>query len=78
VLRVASSARSYLLAITNISSDILGFFMERLRIKDESPESFLEEHDDRFVVDLRDDVPLVAEALNKLSEGVSFVLHHVG
>jgi hypothetical protein len=52
--------------------------MERLRIKDESLESFLEEHDDRLVVDLRDDVPLVAEALNKLSEGVSFVLHHVG
>jgi hypothetical protein len=52
--------------------------MERLRIKDESPESFLEEHDDRLVVDLRDDVPLVAEALNKLSERVSFVLHHVG
>jgi hypothetical protein len=41
VLRVASSARAYLLAIANITSDILGFFMVRLRIKDESLSLFL-------------------------------------
>jgi hypothetical protein len=43
VSRVASSARVYLLVIASISSDILGFFVESLQIKDES---LLEEHDD--------------------------------
>jgi hypothetical protein len=41
VLRVASSARAYLLEIANISSDVLGFFMVSLRIKDESLSVFL-------------------------------------
>jgi hypothetical protein len=34
-------ARAYLLVIANISSDALGFFMARLRIKDESLSHFL-------------------------------------
>jgi hypothetical protein len=33
VSRVASSAKAYLLAIENISSDVLGFFMVSLRIR---------------------------------------------
>jgi hypothetical protein len=28
----------------------------------------LEEHDDRLIVDLRDDIPLIAEVLNELPE----------
>jgi hypothetical protein len=36
VSRVASSTRAYLLVIANISSDVLGFFMVSLQIKDES------------------------------------------
>jgi hypothetical protein len=75
VSRAASSAMAYLLAIANISSSILGLFMASLRIKDES---LLEEHDDGFIVDLREDVPLVAEVLNKLPKGLSFLLHHIG
>jgi hypothetical protein len=42
------------------------------------PESLLEEHDNRLVVDLRDNVSLIAEALDKLSEGLSFLLDHAG
>jgi hypothetical protein len=38
------------------------------------PESLLEEHNDRLVVDLWDDIPLVAEALNEHPEGVSLLL----
>jgi hypothetical protein len=34
-------------------------------------ESLIEEHDDGFVVDLQNDVSLIAEALNKLPEGLS-------
>jgi hypothetical protein len=49
VSRVTSSARTYLLAIANIPSDVLGFFMASLWIKDES---LLEEYDDWFSVDL--------------------------
>jgi hypothetical protein len=30
------------------------------------PESLLEEYDDRLIIDLRDDIPLVVEALNEL------------
>jgi hypothetical protein len=41
VLRVASSARAYLLAIDNISLDVMGFFMASLMIKDESLSPFL-------------------------------------
>jgi hypothetical protein len=39
--------------------------MVRLRINDEF---LLEEHDNRFVVNLRDEVSLVAKALDELSE----------
>jgi hypothetical protein len=35
------------------------------------PESLLEEHNNRHVVDLRDDVSLVSESLDELSEGLS-------
>jgi hypothetical protein len=41
VSRVASSSRAYLLAMADISSNILGFFMVSLRIKDESLNPFL-------------------------------------
>jgi hypothetical protein len=40
--------------------------------------SFLEEHDDGFIIDLRDDVSLVAEPLNKFSEGLSLLLYNTG
>jgi hypothetical protein len=65
VSSVSSSAKASLLAIANISSGILGLFMVRLRINDEF---LLEEHDNRFVVNLRDEVSLVAKALDELSE----------
>jgi hypothetical protein len=39
--RVTSSARTDLLAMANIASDVLGFFMVNLRIKDESLIPFL-------------------------------------
>jgi hypothetical protein len=42
------------------------------------PESLLEEHDDRLVVDLWDDIPLIAEALNELPEGLSLLLDDTG
>jgi hypothetical protein len=48
VSRVASSARAYLLAIANICSDILGFFMVSLQIKDESLSPFLK----NMIIDL--------------------------
>jgi hypothetical protein len=38
---VASFIRAYLLVIVNISSDVLGFLMASLRIKDESLSPFL-------------------------------------
>jgi hypothetical protein len=41
VSRVASSARAYLLAMVNIVSDVLGFFMATLRISDGSLSPFL-------------------------------------
>jgi hypothetical protein len=41
VSMVASSARAYLLAISNISLDVLGLFMVSLWIKDESLSPFL-------------------------------------
>jgi hypothetical protein len=40
--------------------------------------SFLEEHDDRFVINLWDDVSIIVEALDKLSEGLSLLLYHAG
>jgi hypothetical protein len=42
------------------------------------PESLLKEHDDRLIVDLWDDIPLVAEALNKLPKGLSLLLDDTG
>jgi hypothetical protein len=71
VSRVASSAKAYLLAMANITSNILGFFMVTLWIR---YESLLEEHNDELVIDLRDDVSLVAEMLDKLLEGLTHLL----
>jgi hypothetical protein len=65
VSRVTSSARAYLLEMANICSDILEFFMVSLQIRDES---LLEEHDNRFVVNLRYKVSPIAKALDELSE----------
>jgi hypothetical protein len=42
---VAYLARVYLLVIANISSDVLGFFMVSLRIKDKSLSPFLKNMD---------------------------------
>jgi hypothetical protein len=78
VSRVASSAKAYLLVMANIASNVLGFFMVSLRIRLWVPESLLEEHCDRLVVDLRDDIPLVAEILDELSEGLSPLLDDAG
>jgi hypothetical protein len=35
-------------------------------------ESLLEEHDDRLLVNLQDDISLVAETLDELPEGLTF------
>jgi hypothetical protein len=48
VSRVTSSARAYLLAMVNISSYVLRFFMVSLQSKDESPSPFLK----RITIDL--------------------------
>jgi hypothetical protein len=42
------------------------------------PESLLEEHYGRFVVDLRDDISLVAETMDELPEGLSLLLDDTG
>jgi hypothetical protein len=42
------------------------------------PEFLLEEHDDRLVIDVRDDIPLIVEALNDLSEELSLLLDDTG
>jgi hypothetical protein len=42
------------------------------------PESFLEEHDNGLVVDLWDGIPLIAETLDELSEGLSLLLDDAG
>jgi hypothetical protein len=41
------------------------------------PELFLEEHDNGLVVNLWDDIPLIAETLDELQEGVSLLLDDV-
>jgi hypothetical protein len=64
-----------LLEIANISSDVLGFFMVSLRIKDES---LLEEHDYRLVIDLQNNISIVAKTLDKVPEGLSFLLDYAG
>jgi hypothetical protein len=43
-----------------------------------SHESLLEEHDDGFIVNLRYNVSLVAEALDKLSKVFSLLLYDTG
>jgi hypothetical protein len=48
VSRVASSARAYLLAMANIASDVLEFFMVSLQIRDESLSPFLK----NMIIDL--------------------------
>jgi hypothetical protein len=65
VSRVASSASAYLLAMVNIASRWV-------------PESLLEEHNNRLVVDHQDDISLVAESLDKLLEGLSLLLDDAG
>jgi hypothetical protein len=75
VSRVTSSARTYLLVMTNISSDVLGFFLVILRIR---VGSLLEEHNNRLVVDLRGDISLVAETLDGLLDGLSLLLDDAG
>jgi hypothetical protein len=40
--------------------------------------SLLEEHHDRLFINLRDDIPLVEEALDVFLEGLSFLLNYAG
>jgi hypothetical protein len=42
------------------------------------PESLLEEHDNRLVVNLRDAISLVAKMLDELPEGLSLLLDDTG
>jgi hypothetical protein len=42
------------------------------------PESLLEEHNNRLVVNLRDDVSFVVELLDELLEGLSLLLDDTG
>jgi hypothetical protein len=42
------------------------------------PESHLEEHDDEFIINIQDDISLVAEMLDKLSGGLSLLLYNAG
>jgi hypothetical protein len=39
------------------------------------PKSFLEEHDNRLIVDIGDNIPLIAEMLDELPEGLSLLLY---
>jgi hypothetical protein len=66
VSRVASSTRAYLLAMVNIASDVLGFFHGELTDQGWIPEFLLKEHNNRLVVDLRDDILLVVESPDEL------------
>jgi hypothetical protein len=66
VSRVASSTRAYLLAMVNIASDVLGFFHGELTDQGWIPESLLKEHNNRLVVDLRDDILLIVESPDEL------------
>jgi hypothetical protein len=43
-----------------------------------APESLLEEHYDRLVIDLRDDISLIVETLDELSEGLFLLLDDAG
>jgi hypothetical protein len=42
------------------------------------PESFPEEHNNGLIIDLRDDVSLVVESLDELSEKLSLLLDDTG
>jgi hypothetical protein len=42
------------------------------------PKSLLEEHDNRLVINLRDDISFVAETLDELPEGLSLLLDDAG
>jgi hypothetical protein len=49
-------------------------FHDELTDQGQVPESLLEEHNNRLVVDLRDDISLVVESLAELPEGLSLLL----
>jgi hypothetical protein len=42
------------------------------------PESFLEAHDNGLLINLRNDIPLIAEMLDELPEGLSLFLDNAG
>jgi hypothetical protein len=52
--------------------------MASLRIRDGSLSPFLENKKNRLVVNLWDDISLVAEMLDELPEGLSLLLDDVG
>jgi hypothetical protein len=43
-----------------------------------APKSLLEEHNNRLVINLQDDISLVAESMDELSEGPSLLLDDTG
>jgi hypothetical protein len=53
-----------------------GIFHGKLTDQGQVPESLLEEHDDGFIIDFRDDVPLVAKMLDEFLEGLSLLLYN--
>jgi hypothetical protein len=61
--------------MTNISSDVLGFFLAILQIR---VGSLLEEHNNKLVIDLRGDISLVAKTLDELLDGLSLLLDDAG
>jgi hypothetical protein len=70
-------AKAYLLVIANISFRHPEIFHGEFADQGRVPKSLLEEHDDRFVINLQDDVHFFAEALNNFPEGLSLLLSHV-
>jgi hypothetical protein len=52
--------------------------MVSLRFRDGVPESLFEEHNNRLVVNLWDDISLVAKSLDELPEGLSLLLDDAG
>jgi hypothetical protein len=56
----------------------LGVFHDELTDQGRVPESFLEEQNNRFVIDVRDDISLVVKLLDELPEGLSLLLDDVG
>jgi hypothetical protein len=70
-----------LLGVSGVEGRLLkrpGVLHGKLADQRRLPESLLKKHYDGFVVDLQDDVPLVVEALDKLSEGLSLLLYNAG